>query len=156
MPMKLLSRRPLPPPMAAPIAGSSAATPIRAPAAAPTAVPTAALATPLSLAACCGVPLPIRFEAYCWQVASSAWNSSKLLPSAGRAMTLGPDGGATAQALRASAAIKRGRDAVVWCMVFDRCRIDDAPSCAGLQDLTVGEAPVRRRSPSELVCSPPP
>ena len=63
----LLSSRPLPPP----IAGSPAATPISAPAAAPIVVPTAALAGPLSLTACCGVPLPIRSEAYCWQVASS-------------------------------------------------------------------------------------
>ena len=58
----------------------------------------AVLVAPLSIAACCGVPLPIRCEAYCWQVASSAWNCSKVLPSAGSAMTLGPDGGAMARA----------------------------------------------------------
>src|SRR5690242_3076878 len=127
--------------MAAPIAGSPAAAPMSAPAAAPMTVPTAALVTPLWLAACCGEPLPIRLDANCWQVASSCWNCSKLLSFAGRAMTLGPDGGATAQALSASAATRSAMDVVARCMVQSRGSANDAPSSAGLQ---AGDAMIRR------------
>src|SRR5689334_9172040 len=119
--------------MAAPTAGLPAAAPMSAPAAAPTTVPTAALVTPLWFAACCGEPLPIRAEAYCWQVPSSCWNCSKLLPFAGRVMTLGPVGGATAQALSASAAIRRAMGVVARCMVPCRGSVNNAPSSVGLQ-----------------------
>jgi len=69
-----------------------------APAAAPTAVPTAAPVTVAVVAAAADV-VPVCPLAQSRHWASSSWNSLKLFPVPGSAMTLGP-GGAVAQPTR--------------------------------------------------------
>src|SRR5215208_3725592 len=99
--MALPANRPVAPPMAAPVPIAPPTDPRAAPTPAPNAVPRAAL------------PIALLFDAWaedapsvCWnanprQLASSPWKASKDLPCAGSAITVGPWGGATAQALSA-------------------------------------------------------
>jgi hypothetical protein len=62
-------------------------------------VPTTALPTALLFAAWAADAPPVCCDANPRHMASSDWNASKLLPEGGNAMTDGPCGGGTAQAL---------------------------------------------------------
>lgn len=107
--MALPAMRPVAAPMAAPGPAAPAAAPMAAPAAAPKAVPATALPTALFEAATPGGTPPVCDAAYCRQPKSSCWNASKLFPCPGTAITEGPGGGATAQALRATALVGMSR-----------------------------------------------
>src|ERR1700751_5433266 len=96
--------RPVAAPIAAPGPAAPAAAPIAAPAAAPSTVPTAAEPTALCDAATPGDAPPVCCQAYCRHAMSSCWNAPKSFPWPGNAITDGPGGGATVQALSASAA----------------------------------------------------
>src|SRR6266508_5918383 len=77
-----------------------------APSPAPTTVPTAAPVTVLAAPAWLGV-VPVCCNAHCRHTASSAWNCSKLFPSPGSTMTLGPEGTVAHAVRRREALIDR-------------------------------------------------
>src|ERR1700722_527582 len=98
---------PAPAPIAAPSPAFPAAAPSSAPPAAPAAVPTAALPTAERLAASCVAPGgAVLACAWVRQVRSFAWNWLRDSPERGIATTVGPEGGATAQAANGRTASK--------------------------------------------------